>query len=214
MINDKDKRMITFGYKSKFGGFVRGVVALVLGAVMLFVGNAVDMIVYIIASFLLISGLLSLYSGLKSEVPSQKPLVIINSGFNVLIAALMYIFASELGNFVVGIIGFIMVLFALMQLLAIGSASRAGKMSTGFFAMPAVVLACGVLLLFRPEFIGRFIGIVIGVSFILYGVSELLSTWKLKGIINKADPRPSQPDDEQVASDGVKDVDYEKIDEQ
>ena len=206
--------MITFGYKSKFSGFIRGAVALALGTVMLFTGNAVDLIVYIIATFLLLSGLLSLWAGLKREDASQRPLVIVNSGFNVVIAVLMYVFASELGNFVVSIIGLIMVLFGLLQLLVLGSASRGSLMSKGFFAMPVVVLACGVLLLVKPDFIGRFIGVVVGVSFILYGASELLSSWKLRSVIGQAGPQSSQSADEQKFTEDIKDVDYEKVDEQ
>ena len=206
--------MITFGYKGKFSGPVRGVVALVLGTVMLFVGNAVDLIVYIVASFMLISGLLSLYAGIKTQDTSRMSLVMVNSGLNVLIAVLMFIFASELGNFVVGVIGFIMVLLGLLQLLVIGSASRAGGMAKGFFAMPAVVLACGALLLFKPGFVGDIIGVLAGVSFILYGISELVSSKKLKTVISQMEQQPSQPVDGQADQDVVKDVDYEKVDEQ
>ena len=206
--------MITFGYKSKSGGYIRGAAALILGSVMLFTGNAVDIIVYIIATFLLISGLVTLWAGLKTEEASQRPLVIINSCFNVAIAALMYIFASELGNFVIGIIGFIMVLFGLLQLIVLDSVIRGGAMAKGFLAMPVVVLACGALLLSRPDFIGRFIGVVIGVSFILYGASELLSSWKLRSVIGQAGPQSSQSADEQKFTEDIKDVDYEKVDEQ
>lgn len=209
--------MITFGYKSRFSGFTRGVVALILGTVMLFVGNAVDLMVYIIATFLLISGLLTLFVGLKKENASQKPLVMVNSGFNIVIAILMYIFASQLGNFVVGVIGFVMFLFGLLQIIVLGSANRTESMSKGFFAMPVLVLACGALLLFKPEFIGKFIGVVIGVSFILYGASELLSSWKMRSVIGQVESQPSQPSqqaDEQEPVADVKDVDFEKVDEQ
>ena len=206
--------MITFGYKSKSGGFIRGAAALALGAVMLFTGNAVDLIVYIIATFILLSGLLSLWAGLKRDGASQRPLVIINSGFNVAIAMLMYIFANELGNFVISIIGFLMLIFSFVQLLVIGSVSRGGLMSKGYFAMPIVVLACGILLLVKPDFIGRFIGVVLGVSFILFGVSELISSWKLRSVISQVEPQTPQPEDEQKPAGDIKDVDYEKVDEQ
>lgn len=206
--------MITFGYKSKSGGFIRGAAALALGAVMLFTGNAVDLIVYIIATFILLSGLLYLWAGLKRDGASQRPLVIINSGFNVAIAMLMYIFANELGNFVISIIGFLMLIFSFVQLLVIGSVSRGGLMSKGYFAMPIVVLACGILLLVKPDFIGRFIGVVLGVSFILFGVSELISSWKLRSVISQVEPQTPQPEDEQKPAGDIKDVDYEKVDEQ
>ena len=216
-IQNNNTYMITFGYKGKFSSTFRGVIALVLGVVMLFVGNAVDMIVYIIAAFMLISGLLSLYAGLKTESASQRPLVLINSGFNALIAAFMFVFASELGNFVVGVIGFIMMLLGFLQLLVLGSAIRVSGMAKGFFAMPGVVLVCGALLLFKPGFVGEIIGTLIGVSFIIYGISELVSSKKLKGFVRQDDQQSSNSVEDVISStdvSDVEDVDYEKVDEQ
>ena len=187
--------MITFGYKGRFSGPIRGVIAIILGIAMLFVGNAVNVIVYIIAAFMLASGLLSLFAGFKREKDSQRILVLVNSGFNVLIAILMCLFADVLSNFLIGVIGFILVLLGLLQLLVLGSAVHGGTISKGFFFMPSIVLVCGSLLLFKPGFVGEFLGALIGIAFIFYGVSELVSSWKIRNVI-------------------ANDVDYEKVDEQ
>ena len=61
--------------------------------------------------------------------------------------------------------------------------------------MPSIVLVCGSLLLFKPGFVGEFLGALIGMAFIFYGVSELVSSWKIRNVI-------------------ANDVDYEKVDEQ
>lgn len=205
--------MIAIRYKGKFGGVFRGVVALLLGIVMLFIGNAVNVIIYIIAAFMLVSGLLSLYGGLKKEKDTWPGIVLINSGFNVLIAALMFLFANELSNFIVGLIGFIMVFLGFIQLLVLGFAVYGGQVSKGFIAMPIVVLSCGALLLFKPAFVGEFIGALIGVTFIIYGLSELVASWKIKDAENDGHHSPLSEDGIE-AKDDVKDVDYEKVDEQ
>ena len=59
-------------------------------------------------------------------------------------------------------------------------------------------------------------GIIAGVALIVYGLSELLSSWKMKKAIDEYEikfptekPEPKADDQPQV-----KDVDYEKVDEQ
>ena len=214
MLNNKDEVMITFGYKSKYGGIVRGSIALLMGIVMLFVGNAVNLIIYILATSLLIFGLFSLYVGLRKEISTQRPLVIINTGLNIVIAMLMYIFAPELGKFVVGVIGFMMLLFGLLQLVVMISASRSSVISKGFLVAPIFVLLLGGFLLFQPDFIGRFLGVLVGIAFMFYGASEIISSWKVRSVINQANQQPSQSVDEQVINDRVRDVEYERVDEQ
>ena len=61
-IND----MITFGYKNRYGGFVRALAAMVIGIVMVVTRtDAMVLAVRIIAAFLLASGLVSLFVGYR-----------------------------------------------------------------------------------------------------------------------------------------------------
>ena len=74
----------------------------------------------------------------------------------------------------------------------------------------------GVFLMMNPSFLGSAVGIVAGVALIIYGVSELLSSWKMRKAIDEYEIKfPSGKDqkkDNPVHD--VKDVDYEKVDEQ
>ena len=85
------------------------------------------------------------------------------------------------------------------------------------FVMPVLVLLAGAFLLARPTFIGTAVGTVAGAALIVYGVSELLSSWKMKKAMEEYDiqhpQQPLSPEPENPMSD-VKDVDYEKVDEQ
>ena len=52
---------------------------------------------------------------------------------------------------------------------------------------------------------------------IVYGVSELLSTWKMRKAIDEYDithPHQDTPASGHMSGDGIQDVDYEKVDEQ
>jgi uncharacterized membrane protein HdeD (DUF308 family) len=192
--------MITFGYRSKLGGIARAVIALILGAVMFFTGNSVTIIVQIMAAFILASGLASLIIGLKKEDQRQRPLVLTNSGLNIVIAVLMFVFAENLGGLFVAIIGIILVLFSVFQLIVLVSANRVTPVGATSFIMPAVVLACGALLLFKPKFVEDMLGYIVGASLIIYGVSEIISSRKVARTMADLDQ--------------VQDVDFEKVDEQ
>ena len=84
------------------------------------------------------------------------------------------------------------------------------------FMMPVLVLLAGAFLLARPTFIGTAVGTVAGAALIIYGVSELLSSWKMRKAMDEYEIRQGpkeEPQQESQAPD-VKDVDYEKVDEQ
>jgi uncharacterized membrane protein HdeD (DUF308 family) len=49
------------------------------------------------------------------------------------------------------------------------------------------VTAAGAFLIARPAFLGEAIGICAGVALILYGVSELLSSWRMRKAIDESE---------------------------
>jgi uncharacterized membrane protein HdeD (DUF308 family) len=53
--------------------------------------------------------------------------------------------------------------------------------------MPVLVTLAGGFLLARPAFIGEAIGVVAGISLIVYGVSEFLSSWKMRKAMDESD---------------------------
>ena len=200
--------MITFGYRSKSSGIARAVIALILGAVMFFTGNSITIIVQIMAAFILASGLMSMIIGFKKEDPSQRPLILTNAGLNVIISVLMFIFAENLGGLFVAIIGIILILFGLFQIIVLFSANRVAPVGGASFVMPAIVLAFGLLLLLKPKFVDDILGYIVGASLIVYGVSEILSTVKMTNTMKVEDENIRKVDE------NIKDVDFEKVDEQ
>ena len=88
----------------------------------------------------------------------------------------------------------------------------------GFFSfvLPLLIILLGILLIVRPSFLGEMIGIVAGVSLMVYGVSELLSLRKMKKAIDEYDIKFPSEKHQQNPEDvhQIKDVDYEKVDGQ
>ena len=210
--------MITFGYKNKFSGFLRAVAASAIGLIMVVSRtDAMVLVVRIVAAFLLASGIVSFLVGYRDRQNGQRPLMGVNGAVDILVALLIFIFPHFVAGLIVYLIGFALLGFGIFQLIALVSANKVMKVGVFGFVMPVLVLLAGAFLLARPAFIGTAVGTVAGIALIVYGLSELVSSWKMKQAIDEYDIRfPQQPEmkDTRKTDSGVKDVDYEKVDEQ
>ena len=210
--------MITFGYKNKFSGLLRALIAIAIGVVMVVSKtDAMVLAVRIVAAFLLASGVVSLVVGYKNKQNNQLPLMGVNGVVDIIIALLVFSFPSFVAGLIVYLIGFALLAFGAFQLIALASANRVMKVGLGAFVMPVIVLLAGAFLLARPTFIGTAVGTIAGIALIVYGVSELLSTWKMRKAIDEYDvthPHQDTPASGQMPGDNIQDVDYEKVDEQ
>ena len=209
--------MITFGYNNRFSGITRAVAALAIGVVMVVSRtDAMVLAVRIMAAFLLASGIVSLVLGYRDRQNSRMPLMGVNGTVDILIAVLIFMFPQFVAGLIVYLIGFALLGFGIFQLVALVSANRVMKVGFMAFLMPVLVLLAGAFLLARPTFIGTAVGTVAGAALIIYGVSELLSSWKMRKAMDEYEIRQGpkeEPQQESQAPD-VKDVDYEKVDEQ
>lgn len=210
--------MITFGYKNRFGGFLRAMAAIVVGVAMVVSrADAMVIAVRIMAAFLFASGVVSLLVGLKDKQNSQLPLMRVNGVVDVAVALMIFMFPKFVAGFIVYLIGFALLGFGIFQLIALVSANKVMRVGVIAFVMPVLVLLAGAFLLARPAFLGTAIGLVAGIALIIYGASELLSSWKMKKAMDEYDvqhPQSSVDDAAQKPTGNVKDVDYEKVDEQ
>ena len=209
-------QMFTFGYTNRFTGPFRALIALATGVVMIvYKEQAMDLVVKIIAAFLLASGFVSLAVGLRKKNDSSSKLMTFNAVVDVLIAALLFLFSGAVANLIIYLIGFVVLGFGIFQLIALISANRVSKVGIFALVMPVLVIGAGAFLLFNPEFIKSSVSLVAGIALLIYGASELLSSWKMKKAMDEYEitrmPQ-DKPAEEPVAE--VKDVDYEKVDEQ
>ena len=173
--------MITFGYKNRFSGFLRAAVAIAVGIVMVVSRtDAMVLAVRIIAAFILASGVVSLIVGYRDRQNSQMPLMGVNGIVDIVIAMLVFLFPHFVAGLIVYLIGFALLGFGIFQLIALVSANKVMKVGVMAFVMPVLVLLAGAFLLARPTFIGTAVGTVAGAALIVYGVSELLSSWKIR----------------------------------
>ena len=210
--------MFTFGYKSKVNGPMRALIALVIGIMMVVSpANALTTVVKIIAAFMLASGVVSLVVGLKDKEKGSLPLMSFNALVDLILGLLMFLFPGVIAKFMIYLIGFVLLAFGIVQILALISARRAVGMGFAAFILPIIVTMIGGFILFNP-FAESVMTMIAGAALIVYGASELLSSWKMKKAIDEYEihqaPKTEQPSQPENPLSDVKDVEYEKVDEQ
>ena len=178
--------MITFGYNSRFKGPLRALAALAIGVVMVVSKtNALNLAVQIVAAFLIASGIVTLAVGYKHKANGTFPLMAANTVVDILLALVLFTFPGFFANLLVYLIAFALICFGVFQLISLGSASRIFGMGVFAFVLPVIVLMSGLFLLSNPSFLGSAVGVVAGVALIIYGASELFSSWKMRKAIDE-----------------------------
>ena len=127
--------MYTFGYSNRLGGPARALIAMAIGAVMvIYNGEALGLVVKIIAALLLASGVVSLAVALKKSKDGSSRLMLFNAVVDVVIAFLLFTFSVEVGNLIIYLIGFVLFGFGIFQLIAepFFSAFNDGFIETAF----------------------------------------------------------------------------------
>ena len=214
--------MIILGYKTKFDSIVRAVAAIGIGLVMVFGSNAPTTVVKIIAALLMIAGVVSLIYGLiKSKENGMYRLLLVNAAMDIILGILLFINPQWVANFIVYAIGVVLILFGALQLIVLsGTISLIGG---GFstLILSALAIVGGAFLLFNP-FTLSVMSIIAGCFMIIYGVSELISTWKVSRARKEYEIRrapapestaaePGKIDDSGIGN--AREVEFERIDD-
>jgi uncharacterized membrane protein HdeD (DUF308 family) len=166
---------------------MRAIVALVIGAVMiLYPANALATIVKIVAAFMLASGVVSLLVGLRDKAKGALPLMSFNAIVDMLIALVLFSFPGAIARFMIYLIGFALLVFGVLQLAALLGARRVAGLGLGAFVIPISVILVGGFILFNP-FAESVMVTICGSALVVYGASELFSSWKMKKVIEEYD---------------------------
>ena len=214
--------MIILGYKTKFDSIVRAVAAIGIGLVMVFGSNAPTTVVKIIAAMLMIAGVVSLIYGLiKSKENGMYRLLLVNAAMDIILGILLFINPQWVANFIVYAIGVVLILFGALQLIVLsGTISLVGG-SFSTLILSALAIVGGAFLLFNP-FTLNVMSIIAGCFMIIYGVSELFSTWKVSRARKEYEIRRAPAPESTAAEPGkiddsgigdAREVEFERIDD-
>lgn len=212
--------MITFGYNNKFSSILRSLAAIAIGLVMVCATDATTTVVQIIAAFLFAAGIVSFAYGFAHRKSGTFGLMTVNAVVDIVIGLILFLWPGFVAGVIVTIIGIVILAFGVIQILALaGTMSLLG--SGGLNVLLAfLAVAGGIVLIFNP-FSERVMSVLAGVFLIYYGITDLISMrrvskakkeYEIHFTETRVDPDSTIDSDDDF--DGIKDVDYHKIDEQ
>ena len=155
--------------------FLRTICALIIGLVLvMFPNEAGDYFVITIGVVFLIPALLSIigYFAMSAEERRRLPIEGIGSLLFGLWLIIMPGFFADLLTFV---LGFILVLGGVQQIASLSAARRWMPVRVGFYIIPVLILIAGLVALFNPTGVRSTAFIIIGITSIVYAVSELIN---------------------------------------
>ena len=173
---------------------VRGVLILALGlALLIWPDSMLDIIVKLIAAFLIAAGLVTLYFTQSKKDKQTQVSADENKGFLSLFATLniavylcfgilIFVFPSFFVSILVFLFGAILLLLGLGQLFNLFVSARHAKLSGYMYIIPAVVTICGIILFFQPFTAKNVLTMFFGGCLAGYGAVELISSWVLRKV--------------------------------
>lgn len=214
--------MITFGYNNKFSSILRSLAAIAIGLVMVCATDATTTVVQIIAAFLFAAGIVSFAYGFANRKSGTFGLMTVNAVVDIVIGMILFLWPGFVAGVIVAIIGIVILVFGVIQILALaGTMSLLGSGGLNIL-LAFLAVAGGIVLIFNP-FSERVMSILAGVFLIYYGITDLISMrrvskakkeYEIHFTETRVDPDSTIDVDVDDDFDGIKDVDYHKIDEQ
>lgn len=211
--------MITFGYSSKFSAPLRALLFVALGVLMIVAkADAMEIVVKIIAAFMLAAGIVSVFVGFKQRKDGTMPLSFFNAATNIVIAVLLFAFSDFVAGFVSYLLGLILFGFGLFQIFVLLSMRQQVKLRFAAYMTPLFVTLIGAMIFFSPKFLGQSLGIIAGAALIIYGLSDLISSFRVRSAMEAEEVapenNPGEQEEESLVPTDAKEVDFEKVDEQ
>lgn len=220
--------MIQFGYKRTLGALLRIVGSVGIGLVLILMPYTGPVLFgRIVAATLFAAGVaITVYAFATRDKlkPSHFKLLFINAGILAVLGFILLMWPGILAGMVVTVVGIAIVAFALIQLVAYGSAlSFLGIGYMGLIFSGAALIG-GILILFNPFKSAEIMSILAGSVLVYYGVSELLCLPRIRKAYKdfessqvKKDDAPQAGPDRQIEKSSkysAKDADYQEVDNQ
>lgn len=158
--------------------FMRAICALIIGLILvMFPDQASNYFVITIGIIFLVPSLISIigYFAQSSKVRRRFPIEGVGSLLFGLWLIIMPEFFADLLTFV---LGFILVMGGVQQIASLVVARRWMKVPGGFYIVPMLILIAGLIALFNPTGVRSTAFIIIGISSLVYAVSELINWFK------------------------------------
>lgn len=177
---------------SSQGSLIRGIIALIIGGLAVFMPDiTLRSFVICIGILILISGIVSLVFSLRSEEKVSKNILMADAAFNLIFGLLFVLLPTTMVNIFVIAMGIGFLLIGIFQLIATLSIRHDYGWSWIYFSISMLMIIGGIVLFTNPFTGAQAILIFIGIFLLIYGATELYMAWKLS-------KKPTIYDDDQI----------------
>lgn len=168
---------------------LRGILTLLLGASLLcWPGFTSALIVKLIAGFLLALGVITLLTAVSAASRTKSPvpaLVAINVGVYLVFGLLVFLFPSFFLGLIAFLFGAVLLVAGVSQLSGLWQARQVAHVAPALYILPVAITVCGITMFFSPGRSTQVLTMIFGAAVLLYGISELVSVWKLRKSLQK-----------------------------
>ena len=153
---------------------LRTILALVLGLVLIFwPGEAFSFLVVTIGILFMIPGLISIIGFLvRDREKNPETLFPLTGAGSVLFGLLLVIAPEFFINLLMYVMGAILLLGGIEQLVILVRARKWTRVAGAFYLFPTLILLAGIVVLFNPFAVAKTTFIVLGITCLVYAVSE------------------------------------------
>lgn len=182
---------------------IRGVVAMILGIAAIAVPDlSLELVIRFMGALLMLDGFINLVIGLINKGDKQSKFIIVPRGTsNLIIGLVLVLFPAFMVSIFVFVIGIILLFAGITQL----ASQIGGKNLPGISWVIAIssvtAIIAGVIMLFNPFESAKTILIVFGAVIALYGVGEVVRSFRVRKFQKQNPPEPPR----------TVDADYEEV---
>lgn len=176
---------------------IRGVAFLLLGIALLFWPDSMlNLIVKVIAAFLIAIGIVSLYFNIKANKEAEKEesdgksgsndifrtFATLNVAIYLFFGLLIFIFPGFFVSILVFLFGAILLLLGIGQFVNLFISGRHISVPAYFYVIPAIITISGIILFFQPFTAKNVLTMFFGGCVAGYGIVEIISGWMLRAV--------------------------------
>jgi len=182
---------------------IRGIISIAIGITVIVVPDlSIDLVIQILGGLLILDGLINLLITLINKSKQQNVMMIIPRGTtNLIFGAILVLFPSLIVGVFVFLIGFILIVAGGSQLIAQFSGRNILGFSWLITVFSLIGLFTGLFMLFNPIKSAVTILIVFGLIIALYGVGEVIWSFKIRKFQKQNPPEQSN----------IVDAEYEEV---
>lgn len=155
--------------------FLRAICALIIGLILvMFPNEAGDYLVITVGVMFMVPSLLSIIGYFTMSAAERKRLPIEGVG-SFLFGLWLVIMPGFFADLLTFVLGFILVLGGIQQISSLSVARRWMSVHAGFYIIPVLILLAGLVAVVNPTGVRSTAFIVIGITSLVYAVSELVN---------------------------------------